>query len=135
MFISLFFQEMDELFGGTAVGSAPPGTTVSTPLFPKETHPSTTQSSLTQTEEQPGPSSAIQDRQASGSRRSKTLHRPSCLESYEAHAERRTTALESLVRPELANWRWLKEKRRRGFEKQVITCMGQILNQLKELGK
>nr|XP_054588979.1 uncharacterized protein LOC129153567 [Nothobranchius furzeri] len=110
-----YYTQMDELFGHTAVGSAPPGTTGSTPLFPKEAHPSAAQSSPAETEEQPGPSSAIQDRQASGSKRSKTAHLPAFFQSYEAHAECRTTALESLTRPGLANWRRLKEKRKVGL--------------------
>ena len=31
-----FLQQMDEIFGGSGVGSAPPGTIISTPLFPSQ---------------------------------------------------------------------------------------------------
>ncbi|XP_010790128.1 uncharacterized protein isoform X2 [Notothenia coriiceps] len=48
---------MDNLFGRCGVGSAPPGTLVSTPLFPTASQPSTTL--LCASEGQPGPSMTL----------------------------------------------------------------------------
>lgn len=59
-------------------------------------------------EEQPGPSREIHRRRQT---------RSTFGEVFEAHSERRTAALESLVRPDLERQRRLKERRRRVFEK------------------
>ena len=121
---------MDEIFGGFGAGSAPPGKTMSTPLFPGET--TTGEEGIT--EKQPGPSTAVPST-ARLATRQRGSTRPSFYDTYQAHTERRTAALESFARPELARFRWLKERRRRTFEKKMPSCMSQILTQLKEMGK
>ncbi|XP_010790127.1 uncharacterized protein isoform X1 [Notothenia coriiceps] len=52
-----YYGIMDNLFGRCGVGSAPPGTLVSTPLFPTASQPSTTL--LCASEGQPGPSMTL----------------------------------------------------------------------------
>ncbi len=125
---------MDEIFGGSGVGSAPPGTIMSTPLFPCQTPPSLSADQPRGMDDQePGPSTRHKTRRPTAQKKGSRL---SFLDTYESHAERRTTALESLVRPELARWRRLKERRRkRGFEKKMLTCMSQIVSQLKDISK
>ncbi|XP_049336327.1 uncharacterized protein LOC111196914 [Astyanax mexicanus] len=139
-----YYTQMDDLFGTSGVGSAPPGTLYSTPLFPENTCqvPLSTekeQSCISHTkpnspvsEEQPGPSPSTENTTAT---RRRSTSQPSFHETYEAHAERRTAVLESLVRPDLEKWRRLKEKRRRAFEKKMLMCLGQINEQLKELSR
>jgi len=65
---------------------------------------------------------------------SKEMHRrrqtSTVFKVYEAHSERRTAA--SLVRPDWERRRRLKERRRRMFEKKSLTCLGEILEQLKK---
>lgn len=124
---------MDEIFGGSGVGSASPGTIISTPLFPSQNpSPLQTPSEVIHQSDnedpQPGPSTAIPTTKRS-------THKSTFHDTYRSHAERRTAALESLVRPEITRWRRLKEKRRRTHEKKMVTCMGQVLTQLKEIGK
>lgn len=125
---------MDEIFGSSGVGSAPPGTIISTPRFPSQTPQPSSMEHVDTDDQQPGPSTRpgpTHTKQATGQKKGKS--RPLIEGTYQAHAERRTAALKSLVRPELARLRRLKE--RRSFEKKMITCMGGILAQLKELGK
>jgi hypothetical protein len=134
---------MEDLFGKSGVGSAPSGTICSTPLF--NTTSSQTKSSIAQAtgsqeqplpevhslpEEQPGPSTAMPSKEMHRRRQTSTF-----CEVYEAHSERRTAALESLVRPDLERRRRLKERRRRMFEKKSLTCLGEILEQLKKISK
>lgn len=81
-------------------------------------------------EEQPG-TSAIQNPTTLTNRQRQT---PShFLEAYEAHAERRTAVLESLVRPDFERWQRLKERRRRSFERKLLTSMGTVVEELKKI--
>lgn len=50
---------MDKIFGGSGVGSAPPGTFVCTPLFPSRTQSSTAEQQHTE-DQQAGPSTSSQ---------------------------------------------------------------------------
>ncbi|KAI4794321.1 hypothetical protein KUCAC02_032138, partial [Chaenocephalus aceratus] len=121
-----YYGIMDNLFGRCGVGSAPPGTPVSTPLFPTASQPSTTLPCASEaqpgpsttlpcaSEAQPGPSMTLPTTQPR-SIRSRVSH-PSFYDLYEAHSERRTSALETLVRPEQERRRRLKERNRRRFE-------------------
>ncbi|XP_062864537.1 uncharacterized protein LOC134326320 [Trichomycterus rosablanca] len=140
-----YYTQMEDLFGTSGVGSAPPGTLYSTSLFPDKTSsnlplstereqpcPSHAQPNSPVSEEQPGPSASTENRATS---RRRSTSQPSFYETYEAHAERRTVALESLVRPDLERWRRLKERRRRGFEKKMLTYLGQIVEQLKDISR
>lgn len=129
---------MEDLFGKSGVGSAPSGTICSTPLF--NTTSSQTKSSIAQAtgsqeqplpEEQPGPSTAMPSKEMHRRRQTTSTF----CEVYEAHSERRTAALESLVRPDLERRRRLKERRRRMFEKKYLTCLGEIIEQLKKISK
>lgn len=129
---------MEDLFGKSGVGSAPSGTICSTPLF--NTTSSQTKSSIAQAtgsqeqplpEEQPGPSTAMPSKEMHRRRQTTSTF----CEVYEAHSERRTAALESLVRPDLERRRRLKERRRRMFEKKSLTCLGEITEQLKKISK
>lgn len=129
---------MEDLFGKSGVGSAPSGTICSTPLF--NTTSSQTKSSIAQAtgsqeqplpEEQPGPSTAMPSKEMHRRRQTTSTF----CEVYEAHSERRTAALESLVRPDLERRRRLKERRRRMFEKKSLTCLGEIIEQLKKISK
>ena len=129
---------MEDLFGKSGVGSAPSGTICSTPLF--NTTSSQTKSSIAQAtgsqeqplpEEQPGPSTAMPSKEMHRRRQTASTF----CEVYEAHSERRTAALESLVRPDLERRRRLKERRRRMFEKKSLTCLGEIIEQLKKISK
>ncbi len=128
---------MDDIFGGSGVGTAPPGTVTATPLFPSQTSLSSEDQPPTQSAPAEDHGVQPQEPRPPARHRARPPQRrlPSFQETYESHAERRTTALESLVRPELARWRRLKERRRRSFEKKMVTCMGQIVSQLKEIGK
>ncbi|XP_034093041.1 uncharacterized protein LOC117560279 isoform X3 [Gymnodraco acuticeps] len=121
---------MDNLFGRCGVGSAPPGTLVSTPLFPTASQPPTTLPCAS--EGQPGPSMTLPTTQPR-SIRSRVSH-PSFYDLYEAHSERRTSALETLVRPEQERRRRLKERKRRRFEAKMLTAMGEVVSQLKCIG-
>lgn len=53
------------------------------------------------------------------------------LDTSEEHVERRTAVLESLVRPDLERWRRLKKRRRRPFEKKMVTSLGTNVEKLK----
>ena len=141
---------MDNLFGRCGVGSAPPGTVVSTPLNlasttlpcasegqpgPSMTLPTTLPCA---SEGQPGPSMTLPtttDPTTTQPRsiRSRVSH-PSFYDLYEAHSERRTSALETLVRPEQERQRRLKERNRRRFEAKMLTAMGEVVTQLKCIG-
>ncbi|XP_034067298.1 uncharacterized protein LOC117543254 isoform X1 [Gymnodraco acuticeps] len=157
---------MDNLFGRCGVGSAPPGTLVSTPLLPTASQPSTTLPCASEaqpgpsmtlpttlpcaseaqpgpsmtlpttlpcaSEGQPGPSMTLPTTQPR-SIRSRVSH-PSFYDLYEAHSERRTSALETLVRPEQERRRRLKERNRRRFEAKMLTAMGEVVSQLKSIG-
>ncbi|KAI4800563.1 hypothetical protein KUCAC02_009628 [Chaenocephalus aceratus] len=153
---------MDNLFGRCGVGSAPPGTLASTPLFPTASQPSTTLPCASEaqpgpsttlpcaseaqpgpsmtlpttlpcaSEAQPGPSMTLPTTQPR-SIRSRVSH-PSFYDLYEAHSERRTSALETLVRPEQERRRRLKERNRRRFEAKMLTAMGEVVSQLKSIG-
>ena len=92
---------MDELFGSSGIGTAPPGTICSTPLCvedpPSQNRPPSislpqAQAAGASVDEQPGTSAST-----SMSRRQRSSQ---FFEAYEAHAERRTAVLESLVRPD-----------------------------------
>lgn len=138
---------MDELFGSSGIGTAPPDTIYSTPLFCDDSsktnptisnNPPTTLNNFQQpsrpegaaVEEQPG-TSAIQNPTTLTNRQRQT---PShFLEAYEAHAERRTAVLESLVRPDFERWQRLKERRRRSFERKLLTSMGTVVEELKKI--
>ncbi|KAK5899941.1 hypothetical protein CesoFtcFv8_009364 [Champsocephalus esox] len=65
--------------------------------------------------------------------RSRVSH-PSFYDLYEAHSERRTSALETLVRQEQERRRRLKERNRRRFEAKMLTAMGEVVSQLKSIG-
>ncbi|ROL43775.1 hypothetical protein DPX16_4609 [Anabarilius grahami] len=131
---------MDELFGSSGIGTAPPGTIHSTPLGLEETSSTSrpTTSSLqdqpvgASMDEQPG-TATIQN--ANITRRQRRPQPLQFLDAYEEHAERRTAVLESLVRPDLERWRRLKERRRRSFEKKMVTSLGTIVEELKKMGK
>ncbi|KAI4829062.1 hypothetical protein KUCAC02_023125 [Chaenocephalus aceratus] len=82
-------------------------------------------------EAQPGPSMTLPTTQPR-SIRSRVSH-PSFYDLYEAHSERRTSALETLVRPEQERRRRLKERNRR-FEANMLTAMGEVVSQLKSIG-
>lgn len=119
---------MDELFGSSGIGSAPASTICSTPLVLDEV---CSQNTATHTphssEEQPGMDdipgpSGTQNMVLNPSRRRRPVSQPSFYETFEAHAERRTAVLETLVQPDLQRWRRLKEKRRRSFEKKKKKC-------------
>ncbi|XP_034093040.1 serum response factor-binding protein 1-like isoform X2 [Gymnodraco acuticeps] len=125
-----YYGIMDNLFGRCGVGSAPPGTLVSTPLFPTASQPPTTLPCAS--EGQPGPSMTLPTTQPR-SIRSRVSH-PSFYDLYEAHSERRTSALETLVRPEQERRRRLKERKRRRFEAKMLTAMGEVVSQLKCIG-
>ncbi|KAI9533954.1 hypothetical protein NQZ68_018322 [Dissostichus eleginoides] len=136
-----YYGIMDNLFGKCTVGSAPPGTVVSTPLFP--TVSQTSQASTTlpcASEDQPGPSMTLPtttDQTTTTqprSIRSQRVSHPSFYDLYEAHSERRTSALETLVRPEQERQRRLKERNRRRFEGKMLTAMGEVVSQLKSIG-
>ncbi|XP_071058147.1 uncharacterized protein [Pseudochaenichthys georgianus] len=143
-----YYGIMDNLFGRCGVGSAPPGTLVSTPLFPTASQPSTTLPCASEaqpgpsmtlpttlpcaSEAQPGPSMTLPTTQPR-SIRSRVSH-PSFYDLYEAHSERRTSALETLVRPEQERRRRLKERNRRRFETKMLTAMGEVVSQLKSIG-
>ncbi|KAI4830595.1 hypothetical protein KUCAC02_002214, partial [Chaenocephalus aceratus] len=179
-----YYGIMDNLFGRCGVGSAPPGTLVSTPLFPTASQPSTTLLCASEaqpgpsmtlpttlpcasegqpgpsmtlpttlpcasegqpgpsmtlpttlpcaSEAQPGPSMTLPTTQPR-SIRSRVSH-PSFYDLYEAHSERRTSALETLVRPEQERRRRLKERNRRRFETKMLTAMGEVVSQLKSIG-
>ncbi|KAI4799920.1 hypothetical protein KUCAC02_016458 [Chaenocephalus aceratus] len=124
-----YYGIMDNLFGRCGVGSAPPGTLVSTPLFPTASQPSTTLPCAS--EGQPGPSMTLPT--TLPSIRSRVSH-PSFYDLYEAHSERRTSALETLVRLEQERRRRLKERNRRRFEAKMLTAMGEDVSQLKSIG-
>ncbi|KAI4798961.1 hypothetical protein KUCAC02_020366, partial [Chaenocephalus aceratus] len=83
-------------------------------------------------EGQPGPSMTLPTTQPR-SIRSRVSH-PSFYDLYEAHSERRTSALETLVRPEQERRRRLKERNRRRFEAKMLTAMGEVVSQLKSIG-
>lgn len=133
-------QLMDELFGSSGIGTAPPGTIHSTPLGLEETSSTSrpTTSSLqdqpvgASMDEQPG-TATIQN--ANITRRQRRPQPLQFLDAYEEHAERRTAVLESLVRPDLERWRRLKERWRRSFEKKMVTSLGTIVEELKNMGK
>ncbi|KAI4822348.1 hypothetical protein KUCAC02_007900 [Chaenocephalus aceratus] len=161
-----YYGIMDNLFGRCGVGSAPPGTLVSTPLFPTASQPSTTLPCASEaqpgpsmtlpttlpcaseaqpgpsmtlpttlpcaSEAQPGPSMTLPTTQPR-SIRSRVSH-PSFYDLYEAHSERRTSALETLVRPEQERRRRLKERNRRRFETKMLTAMEEVVSQLKSIG-
>nr|XP_055062918.1 uncharacterized protein LOC129445960 [Misgurnus anguillicaudatus] len=128
-----YYTLMDELFGLSGIGTAPPGTIYSTPLFSEET---SSNKSTTLQDQQPPPvqdkpaedehpgTSAMQSTTNLPSRQRRQTQSSQFLESYEAHAERRTAVLETLVRPDLERWRRLKERRRRSFERKMLTSMG-----------
>jgi hypothetical protein len=82
-------------------------------------------------EEQPGPSTAMPSTEIHRRRQTRSTF----CEVFEAHSERRTAVLESLVRPDLERRRRLKEMRRRVFEKKSLTCLGEIIEQLKKISK
>lgn len=64
------------------------------------------------------------------------MSQPSFYETFEAHAERRTAVLETLVQPDLQRWRRLKEKRRRSFgKKKMLTSLNTIVTELKAIGQ
>ena len=87
-------QEMDDLFGSSGVGSAPEGTVRSTSLFPHQHEGSDSQEQTTN--------------------RPSSRRQASLFNVYEDHAERRTSALEVLVRPDLERER-RRERRQRIF--------------------
>ncbi|KAL7387809.1 hypothetical protein ABVT39_001678 [Epinephelus coioides] len=97
-----YYMQMDEIFSGSGVGSAPPGTITSTPLFPSHTSSELSRSTLERDtdDQQPGPSTATQTTHPSAKKRvkTKTSFQDTC---YESHAERRTAALESLLPPNI----------------------------------
>lgn len=70
--------------------------------------PSAEQPAAVGTDEIPGPS-GIQNMRLNPSGRKRPASQPSFYKTYEAHAERRTAVLESLVRPDLERWRRQKE--------------------------
>ncbi len=130
---------MDELFGSSGIGTAPSGTICSTPLCledpPSQNRPPTislpqAQAAGASVDEQPGTSAST-----SLSSRQRPSQPSQFFETYEAHAERRTAVLESLVRPDLERWRQLKERRRRSFEKKMLTSLGTIAEELKKIGR
>ncbi|XP_077065510.1 uncharacterized protein LOC143718330 [Siphateles boraxobius] len=134
-----YYTLMDELFGSSGIGTAPPGTIHSTPLGLEETSSKSRPTSSSQDQpasasidEQPGTSTIPNTNITNRQRRSQPLQ---FLEAYEEHAERRTAVLESLVRPDLERWRRLKERRRRSFEKKMLTSLGTIVEELKKMGK
>ncbi|XP_051996187.1 uncharacterized protein LOC127653532 isoform X1 [Xyrauchen texanus] len=135
-----YYTLMDELFGSSGIGTAPLGTIHSTPLGLEETSTQSmpTTSSLqdqpagASMDEQPGTSTIPNTNVTSRQRRPQPLQ---FLEAYEEHAERRTAVLESLVRPDLERWWRLKERRRRSFEKKMVTSLGTIVEELKKMGK
>ncbi|XP_051981724.1 uncharacterized protein LOC127643165 [Xyrauchen texanus] len=135
-----YYTLMDELFGSSGIGTAPLGTIHSTPLGLEETStqsmPTTSslqdQPACASMDEQPGTSTIPNTNVTSRQRRPQPLQ---FLEAYEEHAERRTAVLESLVRPDLERWWRLKERRRRSFEKNMVTSLGTIVEELQKMGK
>ncbi|KAL2096829.1 hypothetical protein ACEWY4_006036 [Coilia grayii] len=119
-----YYTKMDETFGDSGVGTAPPGTVVATPLFapapapaPAARRPSAPPARLSTVWATRRPAS-----QASG-----------FLESFQHHAERRTAVLESIVRPDLESWRRVKERRRRAFERRLLGTLTDISTSLWQL--
>ena len=134
-------QQMDDLFGTSGIGSAPPGTVFSTPLGLEKT-PIHTISQPPQANpagegvssrgvEHPGPSTST----STSTSTSRQRPGPSFVDTYEAHAERRTAVLESLVRPDLERWQRLEERRRRTFERKLLASLGTIGEQLQEISQ
>nr|XP_023664694.1 uncharacterized protein LOC111842384 [Paramormyrops kingsleyae] len=119
-----YYTIMDEIFGQSGAGSVTEGTITSTPL-------STPQPSAPE----PGPDVFTMKATDGVLGRRPASQAGSFFESYEAHAERRSAVLESLVRPDLERFRRLKERRRRSFEKKVVTSLGQISKNLQEIAK
>ncbi|KAK9977201.1 hypothetical protein ABG768_019022 [Culter alburnus] len=117
-----YYTQMDELFGSSESGTAPPGTIQST-LGLEDT------SSERPTISQDQPAGVVMDAQPGTS----TITTSQFLDAFEAHAERRTAVLESLVRPDLERWRRLKERRRRSFERKMLTSLGTIVEELKKM--
>ncbi|XP_039537318.1 protein enabled-like isoform X2 [Pimephales promelas] len=132
-----YYTLMDELFGSSGIGTALPGTIHSTPLGLEETSSKSRPTSSSQDQ----PAGASIDEQSgtstipNTSRQRRSQQPLQFLEAYEEHAERRTAVLESLVRPDLERWRRLKERRRRSFEKKMLTSLGTIVEELKKMGK
>ncbi|KAL2091534.1 hypothetical protein ACEWY4_013797 [Coilia grayii] len=117
-----YYTKMDDIFGGSGVGTAPPGTVVATPLFapapaPAARRPSAPPARLSTVRATRRPAN-----QASG-----------FLESFQHHAERHTAALESMVRPDLERWRRVKERRRRAFERRLLGTLTDISTSLRQL--
>ncbi|XP_048878216.1 uncharacterized protein LOC125747263 [Brienomyrus brachyistius] len=120
-----YYTIMDEIFGQSGVGGVPEGTVTSTPLStPQPSAPELDPAVLTKKTATDGATGRKPASQAG-----------SFFESYETHADRRTAVLESLVRPDLERFRRLKERRRRSFEKKVLTSLGQISKSLQEIAK
>ncbi|XP_072570052.1 uncharacterized protein [Paramormyrops kingsleyae] len=120
-----YYTIMDEIFGRSGVGSAPESRISSTPLSaPQPSAP------------EPDPAVLTKKTATDWDMGSKPASQAaSFFESYEAHAERRTAVLEALVRPDLERFRRLKERRRRSFEKKVLTSLGQISKGLQEIAE
>ncbi len=114
-YVFVFPQQMDEIFGQSGVGSATEGTVVSTPLFPTKP-PEPAVPPPTQQQQQQPPDRPTDRKSASQA--------AAFYETYEAHAERRTAVLESLVRPDPERFRRLKG--RRNLEKKVFASLSQI---------
>ncbi|KAK9969979.1 hypothetical protein ABG768_028120, partial [Culter alburnus] len=132
-----YYTQMDELYGSSGIGTAPPGTIQSTPLGLEDT--SSERPTISQDQPagvvmdaQPGTSAMHNTTLSSRQRRSQPSQ---FLDAFEAHAERRTAVLESLVRPDLERWWRLKERRRQSFERKMLTSLGTIVEELKKMGK
>lgn len=129
---------MDELFGSSGIGTAPPGTIYSTPLFGDDSSKTNPTASSLHPQNQPA-GAAVDEQPGTSAMRNPTnltnmqrqTQSSQFLEAYEVHAER-TTVLESLVRPDFERWRRLKERRRCSFERKLLTSMGTIVEELKK---
>lgn len=131
---------MEDLFGCAGVGSVPEGMVVSSALHPGS-QPEAIQPTSHTPVKMPAPAAQITAPAPTPSAVSASSTRPrpatqeSLLNTYTAHAERRTAALESLVRPDLESWRRLKERRRRRFENKVLSKLAEISETLKDIAE
>ncbi|XP_062342202.1 uncharacterized protein LOC134039999 [Osmerus eperlanus] len=133
-----YYTQMDDLFGTSGIGTAPPGKVFSTPLGLENTPIHTTPTISQPPQANPaGEGVSSRPRGVEHPSTSTSRQRPghSFVDTYEAHAERRTAVLESLVRPDLERWRRLKEKHRRTFERKLLASLGNIGEQLQEIGR
>ncbi|KAL2080615.1 hypothetical protein ACEWY4_024408 [Coilia grayii] len=128
-----YYTKMDEIFGGSGVGTAPPGTVVATPLFAPAPAPAAPAPAPTAAPAARRPSAPPARPSTVRATRRPASQASDFLESFQHHAERRTAALESMVRPDLERWRRVKERRRRAFERRLLGTLTNISTSLRQL--